>query len=467
MRQYLNDKGYALVLVLLFVTIISLTMAGLSLKMTNDLKQTDKEQDSQGAYYVAEGGVADVMQMISDRIEDIAESQKSASGFYNQFEKEFIKTQKVDGFSKNNGESPFAYVTISKAVGSPQGQYQIESIGEIGSRKRTVAGAFKIEFKEGSGGITLPPGMGIYAKQKIDLNNNAVINGDAILSGNISGGLSMGNNSEINGTAYVQSDKVVDRGNKAKVQKVIVGNLSVPDYQLPVFPAKPNIPATKNLTISGNKTELINGDLAGYNNVKLENNAVLTFNTGNQDTTIVMNDLDISNSGVLKINGTGKVSIYLTGGLSLNNNSVIEGKQTKNLTIYIGPSGRKNNPREIKFGNNSIVTASLYASDANIEFSNNASIVGVVVTGGKSVRFSNNSTADSQDQSTLIYAPKAVVEVNNNAVLYGSIVSLKTTLGNNAVITAKKVNTEDNPIFSGGNNAPAHAEISSPNIKEK
>lgn len=488
MRKQLNTNGgYALVLVLLFVTIISITLAGLSLKMTNDLKQTDHEQDSQGAYYVAEGGVADVMETIEKRATEIAANEKSSTAFFIKLENEILKRIEIGGFEPNNGEIPEAQVTVTKVDNSVPRKYKIESVGTIGNRERKVAGVFTINFEEGKSGITLPPGMGIYSRTKVSLSGSATITGDVMMDTTSSKTVAMDGGASIKGTVFVPAghkEPVLDVPSWWSNKPAIETEQAMPTYELPAFPTFPtNYPLAPNKTEkNGSNTHNVvhNGNLyinswivsnytypltrnTKFNDIILDSNNKVTFDVGNRDVSIVANS--ISGSGHIDVKGSGSLTVYLIDTINISQGSINSTGLT-DCYIYIGASSRPSSPKEIHLSSNQKINASIYAKDANFHLSGGASLRGLLITGGNTVSIKGGVKAMSQGGSNLIYAPNANVSLLEGGDLYGSVIAKNFTASGGTHVYSKDFSIEDNPMFPDSSNRPASAVIGDPSIKE-
>ncbi|SIT83270.1 DUF7305 domain-containing protein [Edaphobacillus lindanitolerans] len=481
MGKYSNDKGYALVLVLLFVMVIAITMAGLSLKMTNDLKQTDHEQDSQGAYYVAEGGVADVMQTVEARVPEIAAGEKTSTAFFTKFESEFLKTREVTSFQPNNGESPKAAVTITKVDNKIPRAYKIESVGSIGNRVRKVSGIFSLNFEEGKSGISFPPGMGVFAKTSINLNNG-LIKGNILID-------STGKSVYVGGNPTIQGNIVLPVGSgndifsapdwwiKQKAPTIIKNNING-DYPLPDFPDFPSYPLPPNLSASGhdilkdgnlninhwsvsNYTYKLTQDVQ-FKNINLSSNYRLTFDTGSKDRSIVVNT--IQGSGHIDIKGTGNLTIYIKDNISISG-SFNEANKVR-AYLYVGPSSNPSSPKTINSTSYEKFNASLYAYDANINIGGSAGINGHIITGGKKVNVSGGSSASAGSGGNIVYAPNASVYLDGGGQLIGSVISNSFTISGGGSVISKEINYDDSPFFPSPGNEPAEAKLNKPNLKE-
>ncbi|SEJ25202.1 hypothetical protein SAMN04488127_1401 [Bhargavaea ginsengi] len=483
--KHLNNKGYALLLVLLFVMVMAITMAALSIKMTNNLKQSDQEQNSVSAFYIAEGGAAEVMHQVEDLVYQVAKTEKKQTSYFAELEKAIVRDYSISSFTPFNGENPTALVKVSKVNNEIPRQYRIESTGKIGNRERSVSGVFVVSIEEGQG-IQLPPGQSIYSRSRIKLTGGASVVGDLVVNNTSRESVSVDGGASIDGDIKVPfgaQEPILDAPDWWNDFPEVSQLRDMPEYHLPEFPAFPNLPLAAD-KVEGdqyNTHEVVkNGDLRinswivedytypltkniRFNDIILGSNSTVTFDIGDRDISIVANN--ITGSGHIDIRGSGTLTIYLKGTISLNQGSFNRSNRAESI-MYIAPSSRPNQPKEIKLSSNLRMNTAFYAADANFTLSGGASLYGLLVTGGNRVEISGGVAATSSQGSNLIYAPHAEVKLTGGGNLYGSVISRYFEANGGTRIESKTHIVDDHPIFSGGSNTEALPDLKSTGLRE-
>lgn len=482
MRRLMNNQGYALLLVLLFVVVMAVTMTALSIKMTNNLKQSSQEQDFQGSYYIAEGGIETVLQMINEISFRIAADEKSVNSFFVKLESEILREWQVDEFSPNGGEAPIAKVLVSKVDNGIPRQYRIESIGQIGNRERRVAGVFSVDFEEGESGITFPPGLGVFAKTMINLNNG-YIKGNIMIDSTSGRNVVVGGNPTIDGTIILPPGASnntfqapqwwMDSKSPTIEKRPIEG-----EYPLPPFPNFPPYPLPQDISQGGHQV-IRNGNLninhwtvskythelnenQQFNNINLDSNYRLIFDIGNRNVSLVVNR--IAGNGHIDIKGTGTLTMYIKDNISID--GAFNESNTAKAFLYVGASQNPSSPKTIRSSDYARFNGSIYAKDANIQIGGSAGLNGHIITGGKVVHVTGGSSATSASGGNIVYAPNAEVHLNGSGRLTGSVIARSFTISGGGSVVSEEIQVEENPYFPGGDDSNGVPKINWPDIKE-
>ena len=137
-KSFQNEKGMALVVVLMVLVITSImgvTVLGLA---ANNLKKSSVESNYQSTYYIAESGATYMMNDISTSIMNIYNQTSDGMTFFNNSEAMFnSKTNfTYTDFENNSGQKPAAVIKIVKinnnnANSATTRDYTITSVGTI------------------------------------------------------------------------------------------------------------------------------------------------------------------------------------------------------------------------------------------------------------------------------------------------------------------------------------------------
>lgn len=260
-------------------------------------------------------------------------------------------------------------------------------------------------------------GEGITLGGSASISGNAGTNGAAILPGNypvnlswpgtISGALAIGPGGIVIST--VNRPWNVGGG---------VENLpAVLNYELPLFPDyPPKNTVGASIQLSGNNSTSLN--VSEFNNVylpeiRIQGNNTLTVETGGEDVTIHVGNLDVK-QGHINFEGGGNVTfkvennITLNGSSSINNNNNVESM----FTYYKGDN-------DINFAGATKFNSGLFAESADVTLSGSGGFTGNIITGGDNVTLSGASQAHSR----LFYAPNATFKMTGSSSVRGAIVA--------------------------------------------
>ncbi len=145
-----EQKGFALVITLLgllVMSILGVTIIGVT---TSNYNLTKIDSRSQSTYYIAEAGANYIIDKINKEVQENVSQFETSAEFFQYIEDQFTNdTVILDSFEENYGEQPKAFITISQAdTNEDVRDYKIESIGRIGDRKRTVSAILSISWNK-------------------------------------------------------------------------------------------------------------------------------------------------------------------------------------------------------------------------------------------------------------------------------------------------------------------------------
>lgn len=145
--KYKNENGYALVIVLIIFTVVSLLGMTILSVVTSEHKFTNIDSRNQSTFYVAEAGVNYVLSMINNEIENSG-NYPTAGNFFDDFEAKFLNQEHTfDNFEENFGEKPKANIRVQlDNSGGNFRDYLIESTGEIGNSTRKIYSVVTISW---------------------------------------------------------------------------------------------------------------------------------------------------------------------------------------------------------------------------------------------------------------------------------------------------------------------------------
>ena len=463
-----NESGFTLLGVLMILAIFSILGFSILAMASSSIKLSDSERDDQSVFYIAEGGAIKVLSDIEKEVGRLSKTATSETDFFNKLKTFIDELDSVVNFIESQA---IAEVEINQ-INSPE--YRIISKGKIGNNTRKVEGAFIVKFEAGEPTISIPPGVGVYLSNKMEINNGT-INGDLILnSNNNCNTISIDGNPTINGVIKIPQNgceggfQATDwwiNNNKPIIRK---HNTNF-DFPLPKFPDFPEYPrlsnsmvdSHKNINISTNRTMSLDANYQ-INNINFNSDAKLTLDIGNKDVSIVVNR--IAGGGHLDIKGTGKLTIYVKDNIELSGHINQNGQD--DLIIYIGPSSNPNSTKTLKSSQYGDFIASIYAKDANIELVGSGKIRGDIVTGGNRVKLSGDSSGKTST-GYAVYAPNASVELSGSGSLVGSIISKVFKISGGGWVTQKDVNSDKNPFFPGDKNIENKVEFDLLHLIEK
>jgi Tfp pilus assembly protein PilX len=423
MKQFLrqkklmnNEKGMALVVVLMVLVVTSIMGVTLLELSANSIKKSSVESNYQSSYYIAESGATYMMNDINKNIMTFYNQSPDQITFFNNVESMLnSKTGCVyNDFETSFGQQPRAVISLQYTqTNSDSRTYNIISVGTIGNSSRTVIEPFTVKWIP-KNTVNIPTDKVLFVKTNIDFNGNVVINGsigtnsaNSIISlgGNVTINGSVGVNSTVPGNSVQQNGNVTINGSVVPVTTNY--NFLMPVWVVPSSPVAVNDLVVKN---NNNYNLTMNQDMA-YQELSLDNSTMI-INVGNTPKNLIVNNLTMSNSNIL-VNGTGKLTIFVKGNVNISGNSTINTQaNTKNLQFIVKGSS-------ITTSGNSQIYASLYADSASITVNGNNGFEGDIIAGGTDVEVSGNTGTNPR----LFYAPNADVNLTGNTDFTGAIIA--------------------------------------------
>ncbi|UTR11250.1 PilX N-terminal domain-containing pilus assembly protein [Evansella sp. LMS18] len=292
-----NEKGIALVAVLLMITVISILSVALMGVTATNIKLSSGERDYQSVYYIAEAGAIKAYQNIkNERLMDIYEEADSAEQFFGKLQNE-LGPIIINNFEESFGHEPYAEVNLN---GHPE-EYHITSTGFLGNRSRTVTLDINIDWVDKPSGFY----FAIYAND-IELGGNAKIIGDV---------------------AMLSPQGSFTRGNATHDDSVVDIN-DIPDREKPPpFPLE-FLPDFKDASPLPRGTVKADGY---YEEIK----GNTTIDVSNGDRMIRVKRLQLGNGDEIKLIGDGRLILYVEDNLSLHNGGKINsGGVSDKMTIF-------------------------------------------------------------------------------------------------------------------------------------
>jgi type II secretory pathway pseudopilin PulG len=470
LKPYQNEKGIALVVVLLVLAVVSImgvTVLGLSI---NSLKESSTESNYQSTYYIAESGATYELNNLSSSILQEYNSSNDGLTFFNKVEANF-KTITYTDFESNGGQQPSTVITVTKknddnANSATTRDYTITSIGTIGNSSRTVTQTFHLNWIP-KNDVNIPSDTSVFVKTLISLDRGATISGAIGTNSSLPNQILLNGGSRLigNNNIYVGPTGGSNVVNKA-VTNPIIPISAVKGFVLPPFPeipTYPTLPDQKTTDSKGKKIyylinngalqvvdyvwnnytlDMTNQDLS-FSSLEIDDNYQLNIDVGNSNRNLVVKDLNIPN-GNIKILGTGTLTIYVTGNITMGSGSIINmGQNVNQLNIYLTGSGSVSSPKTLTLTGSQKIYGSLYAEDANIDFGNGSGFQGNILTGGKSVTVDGGAYANTQ----LFYAPNADFSLLGGGTIQGSIIANSLTATGGSKIIYEKLDQSSLPFF--------------------
>jgi len=428
-----NEKGVALIVVLMVLVVISILGISLLGLASTNVKMSSDDRDTQSAYYVAESGITYRMNIIESKLKESYSLAVTSSDFFTRMNNamELGVVKDYTGFDTTSGSKPVASTTIEQIPSSTSisysYDYKITSVGKINNRTRKVVKIFHLSWKPRTS-VTIPADTVLFVKDSLVLKNVPV-------DGSV-------------GTSATMSEVTLN-GSKAIVTGNIYTNVSTP-LNMPEFPAF-SITTTNNYSFTPTtQTLTMNTDMA-LNTLTVNSGQTLTIDVGNYNKNLVLNNLNVY--GKIKVVGTGKLSFYLKN-LDMGSGSIIGtegnilGTDSNIEKIYVFLEGT---PTKI-IGK---IYGSMYAKNPLnevivIDPAKGKGVLGHLIDAGINTGTTIGISYLSNDNTVpkMIYAPNASVSINTS--FSGSIIAKSlTSSGNddNFIFKFVQINYDNSPLF--------------------
>lgn len=432
-----NEQGVSFILVLILIVTMSVLAVGVIGVTATNVKMSSGERDHQSVYYIAEAGINMRLDEIKSELNDATFSDFDGTDEPHPYGD--------DDFETNMGEQPTATVEVVDV--DENGIYTIQSIGEIGNRKRIIEAQFEIIFPEDDPPpqFYFPNNTSVHSNGKITLSGSATINGSVSTSGPNSG-------ITTSGSAHITGNIIENYQPDFPPlpHEVIDGSSELYPFNFPSYPA----PADKK-TGPRNHDVVLNGDIRindsqanGYifnldqnysiGEIIINSNRNLIIDVGESNKEIVVDHLNLIN-GHIKIQGEGSLTIYVNNEITLGSSSSINNNgEIDQLNIYFKGS-------ELSLEGGQVIYGSFYGKETNLNFTRGAGFRGHIITGGTSVLMNGGFVGSSNN--LLYYAPNANVTIENGAHLRGSIIVNELVMSGGTSITYLDPKDIDFPFF--------------------
>lgn len=365
-----NEKGSAIVLVLIITGVLTVLGASLLHYSLTDNQQVINDEKRMQAYYLARSGAEAVADYIMKNPEEADNLLgKDAEDVKLDDETEGTFDVEVTGTS----EVPI-----------------IVSTGHVDGFERTVR-------------LTLVPhSLGDYAvfcNSIIDIRGGAKIKGNVGTNATAEDSIKLSGNSSIDGNVQIGpgGDPETVVTDSSRITKEISQLDSEREYVVPEFPTFPDVTDLidkGSLTVENNADFTITED-GYYDEINIGNNGSLTINVGNDNDIRKIRVGSFYSKGKIELHGTGKLVLYVDN--SFTSDSVNEGGSVESLEVYYK-------------GNDIHLTGGLFCGTIN----------GNIIAKGDSVVI--DMTGNEQLKGAL-FAPEATIALGGNAELNGLVVA--------------------------------------------
>jgi len=458
-----NEKGYALLLVLVTMLIMAVLGTVLISVSTSQVKEAIKQQDRIQAHYLAYYGALATVDWI-------------------------LSGNTVPEGSSNTVTLDHGSFTINVDT-SNQDQLLITAQGTVNNYSETVNVLLTKQGGGSSGEFPFPTDMAIFAIGQGSQSNPAIqLTGSSTIINGAAGTNSIGSNSVqfawstslSGGDLYIgpggDPNTVVQQSNNQS------GNISGGDiiplqaerlYPTPTFPEFPN-----NLINRGDfSTPWVSGEYylidndGQYGTISATSNRTITIDMDGGDRIIRVGTLNVSQGHINLINlgENSRLTLYVEDAFILGGSSTINNAgAVKNLMMYYKGLA------EPSIGGNTRYVGNYFAESAGISIAGSNGITGHIITLGTAV----NITGDASLLTRVLYAPNAHVAIGGSGSITGSIIANSLRIdgagvlsyaqpdlglfpieifpsngnGNNGGGNGSNNSTWGNPQWSGGNN---------------
>ena len=459
-----NERGSALIVTLLMFCIIfvmGLTLLG---SAATNVQMSETDRDYQSVFYIAESGRDYEVEALNSVVEEKCENTADADSFFTAMNMFFSDTNNfpktIELFDSQFGETVTATVNVEGMAewtsGVEEHTYTIVSEGHIGGIKRKVASDITFSYVEGTSDAGSPIDVGVFSLSTITLLDGTCVDGPVGANTSENGGIYLDWNSDV-GDVMISPDadpEDVFELNEwddldSHIDDIIVMQ-EEREYPLPDYPDPPSLTYRGNLILAADAAATIDED-GVYNEIKVQDSALLTIDVGNDERQIVVDDLTINGDGTVRIIGSGTLLLHV------NNSFVLaEGGEFNNdgdddqAMIYYGGSETFNPTGGVP------LFANMYVKEADISLGTGVMITGNIISGGDDVLISGGLEAYVR----VIYAPNALVNIIGGGHVNGAIVAQQFQMegGGNVTYNAA-VSIGDIPGVSFGSNSPPQVDL--------
>ncbi|MCD6174892.1 MAG: hypothetical protein J7K65_03880, partial [Planctomycetes bacterium] len=287
-------------------------------------------------------------------------------------------------------------------TGNLSSGYQVTSVGHSNNQTKTVLATIALTSP-------IAKDFAIFAKDSIDLKNGSIVDGfnsddpgDTDVPAKIgslstnNGAINLDNNVTVNGDVYIapggDPDVVVDVHSSAD----IVGDIFfLPSYySLPTI-SSPDYTASQG-SIAGTDITLYSADSGKYSDINIATNGTLSIN--GDLTLYITGDIILKNNAEIEVENNSTLILYFDGDIEAKNSSGLN-NQTEipaNLVIYGTGTSQK-----IDIKNSGDIYAVIYAPNADMTVHNSVDVYGSFIVGDMELKNGGN-----------IYYDKALKQVS-------------------------------------------------------
>jgi len=427
-----NDKGSALVMVMMALLVLSLLIGAVLTAATANFKTSLDERELQSSYYIAEAGAVYYMQDFKNHVVNCYSTTTTKDLFFEKLENERLGDSKSvlynTIFEQEYGTTPKAKITLQRVNELNPRTYTLVSRGSIDNVSRTVTKTFTVKWLNGAN-----IDMAVFSLDKMTISNGFIVG-------------PIGTNLDTPGAITLEGDPDIDNyylrshaditipggGWNKKGEKKDLKEERI--YGLPEFPAFPAVEACTVKSSINHAADYISltldldSDITTYiPEIVVSNGATLTIDLHGGDRVLLIDDFNIP-QGKLRIIGDGNLKIYLTDTFSVLGDSIINQPVSdspsdikaaiEKLSFYVKGTDDDITYNVLGVGENTKIYGSLYAQDSNITIPGSSGFQGNIVTGGRSVTISGDTSVITH----MIYAPGADVIVTGSGKVYGPII---------------------------------------------
>lgn len=395
-----NEQGYALLIVLLTLVLISVLGMSLLTISNNTLKTSANERTDQSLFYIAEAGLIDRKAALTKNIKEayadavlaykkelIENSKKDPSKqikiSFQEIFKEHLpnfdasKKETYNNFKEHFSKKPIAETSILQEEQDSKMLYTITSTGSVENSKtsRSVSQKIIVDLNSASFDDSINGKYTVYARNKIEYEYYNM------------------KNNVIGSIASATYDHVISPGSRIPLihdPNNFDSLLTNKYYEKLAFDTKKFINATYYPSNSNliNNNNLIADNWVKYNdktllltdNLKLStfslSNGGMTFtiDVGNSDKILYLKKLELN--GYINVIGSGKLTIFVEDEIIFGNTFLNQNGASNNLSIYY--AGNK----ELNFSNNTFVTANMYVKQADLTYQGGGAFNGKFYSNG-------------------------------------------------------------------------------------
>ena len=384
-----GKDGFALVMVIILIAFLAIVSIGLVALWQGAVNQLVQQEESMQAYYLARSGAAALASWIISH-------PATATSIVN------IKSNQIHLKSGSVG-------TVQVSLIQSGSNLTVVSTGIVNGAKETL----KLTLVKAQSGfnftkaiitksLTLNSGSTVNGSVEIQAaDSNTIINSNAKINGNlqINGSLTLNSNSNINGNLQVNGSNLVinsnvDIGGTIELNKnasftengnskynIVPGNPPLFPLTFLPLPAMPSGLPQRSDIIINNSTITINAS-GSYNNITVNSNSTLNFDTSSGSITVYVNNITFNSNCSINIIGKNRLTLFVGNYLTFNSNVSFNNSNAQQLLILSATNSN------ITINANNDFNGYIYAPNSTVTFNSNSGIIhgGVV---------SNNFTMNS------------------------------------------------------------------------